>query len=64
MDNIKKICIFEFNNGTTIKAAVTIFYDEGFDYYFKKAKEISWKGDEEIGRGGLRSFTISDNIYC
>jgi hypothetical protein len=62
----QRICIFTFNNGTNIRVAVMDHDREGnqysYDQIFAWAKERSWMGDEERGRGRLRSFEIGDWI--
>jgi hypothetical protein len=62
----KRICTFTFGNGTTISAAVAYSDGKGewlsYQAIFEKAKEISWVGDEERGRGGLRGFQIGEPI--
>lgn len=61
-----KLCTFTFANGTKILVAARAFDAAGnlfsYDAMFAQAKEISWQGDENIGRGGLVSFVIGDYI--
>ncbi len=62
----KRICIFTFDNGTCLRAAVDDFDATGnkhsYDTIFRAAKNLTWTGDEERGRGRLRSFEIGDWI--
>lgn len=62
----QRICIFTFTNGTVIRVAVKDHDREGnefsYDQIFAWAKERGWLGDEERGRGRLRSFEIGDWI--
>ena len=59
---IHRTCEFEFNNGTFIRISIPAMDDEDFDKYFKIAKELSWNGDESIGRGRLKSFTVGEYV--
>ena len=65
-----KICTFLFNNGTTISAAVPYLSDDDLEPYelpfnqmMKEAQRISWNGDENQGRGGLKSFTVGERVH-
>lgn len=58
-----KLCTFEFENGTRLRAAVPAFnlltgllhtYEETMSC----AKAACWEGNEENGRGRLLSFSI------
>jgi hypothetical protein len=63
----KKICTFDFRNGTRILAAVEFCRLDGslltYDEAFQEAKKLSWQGDEECGRGGLKGFEIGEQIF-
>lgn len=61
------LCTFEFNNTTQISVAVPSVDAEGHERTFLQmlnvAKQLSWNGDEGIGRGNLKSFTVGPAIF-
>jgi len=59
-----KICVFEFNNNTFIRVATPAEVDKTFEQYMEDAKRISWNGDENDDRGGLKSFTVGQLIHA
>ena len=61
-----RFCTFEFNNGTFIHAAVPAFVnkeDRSFDSMLSHAMHISWNGNENHGRGDLKSFTVGPLMF-
>jgi hypothetical protein len=65
MINDKRICIFTFRNGTQLHAAIPWLdgtRERGFDEMKNAAEALCWRGDENHGRGGLKSFEVGDVI--
>jgi hypothetical protein len=63
---IHRVCTFLFNNGTSITVAVQAYDaemdDRPFEEMLADAKRIGWNGDENHGRGNLKSFTVGELI--
>jgi hypothetical protein len=59
-----RLCTFLFNNNTAIHVAVPAFdakmEDRTFEEMLADAKRIGWNGNENHGRGNLKSFTVGD----
>ena len=62
VNNSHHICVFKFQNQSRIRVAVPSVDDEGdvrsFEQMLQLAKDMSWCGDEQIGRGPLLSFKV------
>lgn len=57
-----KLCIFEFNNGTFLRTLIPYIEDQLFEAALITAKQNCWSGNENNGRGGMKSFTIGELV--